>query len=44
MGIYGFSRTKERQQEVPFTMAIGNEELVHECFPEHSRMGTARVK
>ena len=25
-------------------MAIGNEELVHECFPKHSRMGTARLK
>ena len=25
-------------------MAIGNGELVHECFPKHSRMGTARTK
>ena len=25
-------------------MAIGNGELMHECFPEHSRMGTARMK
>ena len=25
-------------------MAIGNVELVHECFPEHWRMGTARMK
>ena len=25
-------------------MAIGNGELVHECFPKHSRMGTARMK
>ena len=25
-------------------MAIGNGELVHECFPKHSRMGTARIK
>ena len=25
-------------------MAIGNEELVHECFTKHSRMGTVRMK
>ena len=25
-------------------MAIGNGELVQECFPKHSRMGTARMK
>ena len=25
-------------------MAIGHGELMHECFPEHSRMGTARTK
>ena len=25
-------------------MAIINEELVHECFPGHLRMGTARIK
>ena len=25
-------------------MAIGDAELVHECFPKHSRMGTARMK
>ena len=29
---------------MPFSMAIGNVELVHECFPEHSRMGTASMK
>ena len=23
---------------------IGNAELMHECFPKHSRMGTARIK
>ena len=37
-----FSFTKERNEEVPFSMAIGNGELMHECFPKHSRMGTAR--
>ena len=25
-------------------MAIGNGERTHECFPQHSRMGTARMK
>ena len=25
-------------------MAIGNGELMHECFPKHPRMGTARLK
>ena len=25
-------------------MAIGNVELMHECFPNNSRMGTARMK
>ena len=25
-------------------MTIGNEELMHECFPKHLRMGTARLK
>ena len=25
-------------------MAIGNWELMHECFHKHSRMGTARMK
>ena len=25
-------------------MAIGNWELMHECFPKHPRMGTARQK
>ena len=25
-------------------MAIGKQELVHECFLKHSRMGTARMK
>ena len=36
--------TKERNEEVPFSMAIGNGELMHECSPEHSRMETARMK
>ena len=30
--------------EVQFTMNIGNEELMQECFPKHLHMGTARMK
>ena len=32
------------KKQVPFSMAIRNWELVHECFPKHSRMGTVRTK
>ena len=28
----------------PYRMAIGNGELMHECFPKHSRKETARMK
>ena len=42
--MFSFSCTKERNKEVPFSMAIGNGELLQECFPKHSRMGTARMK
>ena len=38
------SCTKEGKEQVPFSMAIGNGELMHECFPKHSRMGKARMK
>ena len=31
-----------RREQVLFSMAIGNGELMHECFPKHPRMGTAR--
>ena len=30
------------RKEVSFSMTIGNEELTHECFPKHLRMGTAK--
>ena len=33
-----------RREHVPFSMAIGNGELMHECFPKHLCMGTARLK
>ena len=45
--MFVFSCTKERKEEVPFSyfsMAIGYGGLMHECFPKHSRMGTARMK
>ena len=42
--MFCFSCTKERKKEEPFSMAIGNRELMHECFPKHSRMGTAIMK
>ena len=44
MGMFIFSCTKERKEEVPFSVALGNGELMQECFPKHSRMGTARMK
>ena len=31
-----YSRTKERNEEVPFSMAIGNGELMHEGTHENS--------
>ena len=33
-----------RREQVPFSMTIENGELMHECFPKHLRMGTARLK
>ena len=39
-----FFCTKERKEEEPFSMAIGSGELMHDCFPKHSQMGTARMK
>ena len=32
------------KKKVPFSMAIENGELVHECFLKHSRIRTARMK
>ena len=32
---------RQRREQVPFNMAIGKVELVLQCFPKHSRMGTA---
>ena len=33
-----------RKNQVSFSMTIGNEELMQECFPKYLRMGTARMK
>ena len=35
---------QREKREIPFSMAVGNEELRHECFSKHSCMGTARMK
>ena len=32
------------KNEVTFSNAIGNRELMHECFSKHSHIGTARMK
>ena len=32
------------KMQVPFSMAVGNGELMHDCFPKHSCMGTAKLK
>ena len=32
----------QRKNEVPFSMAIGNEELMHECCPQHLYMDKRR--
>ena len=34
----------ERRKKVPFRKTIGNGDLMHECFPKHWRIGTARIK
>ena len=33
-----------RREQVPFSMAIENEELMQECFPKHLCMGLPRLK
>ena len=33
-----------RKDKVPFSMTIGNGELMHEGFLKHLRMGIARMK
>ena len=37
-----FSQGKKEQ--MTFSVAIGNEDLPHECFRKHSHMGTASMK
>ena len=39
-----FASSKKQVYTVPFSMAIGNVELMHECFTKHLCMGTARMK
>ena len=33
-----------RREQVPFSMVIENGELMHQSFPKHLSMGTARLK
>ena len=33
-----------KKNQISFSMTIENEELMHECFPKHLCMGTARMK
>ena len=43
--LFFFAPKRERSnEEVSFSMAIRNEELMHACFPKHSRMGTETMK
>ena len=39
-----YGHSAERSEQVPFSMAIKNVELMQECFPKHLSMGTARMK
>ena len=34
----------QQREQVPFSMAMGNVELMHEYFPKHLYMGTGRMK
>ena len=45
-GIYGNILSPKGNFECrsTFSMTIGNGELIHEYFPKHSCMGTARLK
>ena len=42
--VYILLHQREKKGSIPFSMAIGNGEIMQECFPKHSRMGTARMK
>ena len=41
--MFSFFTTKEKNNEVPFNIATGNE-LMHECLPKHSDMGLEKMK
>ena len=36
--------TERREKKVPFSLAVGNLKLTHECLLKHLRQGTARIK
>ena len=39
-----FLLSQREKKEAPFRMVVGIGELMQECFPKHSRIGTARIK
>ena len=42
--LFQIAKTNCTRREVPLGTAIGNEELMHECSPNHTRKGKARLK
>ena len=38
-----YTQQTKAKKQAPFSMAIGNVELMHEYSPKHSCMGTARM-
>ena len=41
VGYVYFILHQRGEKQVPFSMAIGNDELMHECFVKYSPMATA---
>ena len=41
---FSTGRLLAREDFTLYLLAIGHGVLMHECFPKHSRMGTARMK
>ena len=47
MRIFDLSKVhlvSQKKKKVSFSVAIGNVEVIQECFPRNVRMGTARMK
>ena len=43
-GEFLISLAQKIKMKAPFSVAIGNGELLQQCFPKQSRTGTARLK